>query len=142
MSLMGEGIHRARAIASHLPDVKPGKTPSVVVTFKNFEGETIDAWLYLSDRALERTEKALRTCGWYGNDISECMRDGLGLNEVELVVEDEEYQGKVRSKVKWINPLRKEMPDDAKKALVESLKAKFKPIEVHERQPGEDDDFA
>lgn len=132
MSIMGVGNHRAKCVNAEMPDVDEGKTPSVRLTFRNEEGETIDAYLYLSEKALERTEKSLRACGWVGDDVSELMRDGVGLKEVELVVEDEEYQGKVRTKVKWINALRKQMEADKAKELAMSLRKKFKGVESEE----------
>lgn len=126
MSLMGVGNHKAKVVEAYMPDVKEGKTPSVCLTFKNEAGDTIDAYLFLSAKALERTEKALRTCGWVGDDVSELMRDGVDIKWVEIVVEEEEYQGKVRTKVKWINPLRAKMEEDKAKELAMSLRKKFK----------------
>lgn len=125
MPLMGCGTHIAKVKNAVLSESSKG-TPQVILSFQNQAGEHIDAYLYLSDKALERTEKALRACGWVGDDISELMRDGVDLKEVEIVVEDEEYDGKVRTKVKWINPIRKEMDADKAKAIALALRKKFK----------------
>jgi hypothetical protein len=58
---------------------------------------------YLSDAAFERTIESLRICGWEGDDLSKL--EGLDKNEVELVVEEEEYEGKIQTKVRWVNRL-------------------------------------
>lgn len=132
MPFMGVGNHICKVVNATMPDVDEGKTPSVCLTFRNEAGEHIDAYLYLSEKALARTEKSLRACGWVGDDVSELMRDGVDLKQVEVVVEEEEYNGKVRAKVKWINAIRKAMEADKAKELAMSLRKKFKGVESEE----------
>ncbi len=68
---------------------------------------------YFTEKAQERTIEALQHCGWDGDNLSEFADHdlhGLDRNEVELVIEVEEWtanNGDTREtpKVKWINRL-------------------------------------
>lgn len=72
-------------------------------------GKTITWFGTFSDAATEMAVRALRAFGWEGDDLSDldnldteqCKRF-LG-REVELVIEEEEYDGKVRSRVRFVN---------------------------------------
>jgi hypothetical protein len=82
-------------------------TLQVVVGFEILRGphagETI-SWIgYMTDKTSERTLKALRTCGFTGDDI-DAFHAQRPENEVSIVVEHETYDGKARAKVQWINP--------------------------------------
>jgi hypothetical protein len=67
------------------------------------EGALIDAYLYFSEAAADRSIDSLQLmgCTFPGGDITDTV--GLGRRPVEIVVEHENYNGKVRAKVKWIN---------------------------------------
>jgi hypothetical protein len=56
---------------------------------------------YFTDGAVDRTLDSLRYFGWSSDSLAEL--DGLDTNEVDVVLDEEEYDGKVRTKVKWIN---------------------------------------
>ena len=58
---------------------------------------------FSSEKSTEIAVKALRACGWAGNDMSDLT--GIDSLDVEIVVELEEYDGKTRTKVKWVNAL-------------------------------------
>lgn len=66
---------------------------------------------YFSENTNERTIQSLQICGWQGDDVSEFADGGLhGLdaNDVEIVVELEEYENEEGEKrtsprVAWIN---------------------------------------
>lgn len=68
-------------------------------------GERMTWFGSFAPKALEFTLKALRACGWTGSDLAELDANmgGLEQNEVVLVVEHEEYQGKVSARVRWVN---------------------------------------
>jgi hypothetical protein len=104
--MLENGNYRARAIQGVLSETKGGKE-QVAVEFElldeGFVGQKITWYGYFTEKTWERTIKSLRACGWYGDDISQL--DGLSANEVSLVVEREEYEGKVRAKVQWVNSL-------------------------------------
>jgi hypothetical protein len=86
-----------------------------IVTFEivrgPFSGQRISAWLYFgTDKAdkrgktvMDRSLEALRACGFTGDDLDK-FTDQHPDQEVELTIEMEEYEGKRRAKVKWINP--------------------------------------
>lgn len=90
-----------------------GKSPKkgtgyVAVRFKDDVGDTITAYLYTSDAALGRTVETLEALGWSveanNGDVSTLHETQLLVGaKAEIVVENEEYEGKVRPKVKWIN---------------------------------------
>jgi hypothetical protein len=58
-----------------------------------------------TDKSIEYTEKAMRACGWEGNDLIEFKRlaDAGQLGPVELVVYDDTYEGETRAKILFIN---------------------------------------
>jgi hypothetical protein len=82
-------------------------TEQIAVLFeyvdKNGEPDTITWFGFFTDAAADRTIEALRYCGWEGDDFGRL--EGLDKNEVELVLENETYQGKERVKVQWVNRL-------------------------------------
>jgi hypothetical protein len=80
-------------------------TESVGVEFVLKEsGQRVSWYGYFSEKTTERTIEALRFCGWTGQDLSDLSEIGQDQNvEVNLVIEQEEYEGKVRAKVQWVN---------------------------------------
>ena len=95
------GTYRAIAMSAQLGKAGTG-TPQVAIAFQTEDGQHITAFCYLSEKAADRTMESLRLCGWEGDDV----RDLSGVNgtcEVDIVVEEEEYEGNMRCKVKWIN---------------------------------------
>jgi hypothetical protein len=58
------------------------------------DGEALPWYGYFTDSTFERTIESLRYLGWEGTDLSDGL-PGLDKNEVSIVVEDEEYEGKV-----------------------------------------------
>jgi hypothetical protein len=97
------GTHKARAVEFDF-DASNGKE-CIVVRFEftdgPHKGKSIQWWGYFMDAAVQRTLDSLRHCGWTGETLGDMT--GMGDAEVELVVEDQEYNGKVSSKVRWVN---------------------------------------
>lgn len=57
-----------------------------------------------SEENAKRTMKAMRVCGWDGvGPVTKAQ--GLDKNKVEIVVENDEYNGEVRSRVAWVNAI-------------------------------------
>jgi hypothetical protein len=58
-----------------------------------------------TDKSFEYTEKAMRACGWEGNDLIDFKRqaDAGQLGPVEIVVYDDTYDGETRPKILFIN---------------------------------------
>lgn len=104
---MNDGIYRARAKEAKLGTTNTGKEQIAVLLETvhdetgEFTGSTITWFGYFTDKAIEGTFRALRRLGWQGNDLSDLST--IGTKDVVIVVESEEYEGKFRPKVKWIN---------------------------------------
>jgi hypothetical protein len=81
-------------------------TPFVALNLMTAEGG-IQHQMWLTEACIERTEATLKLFGFQGD--WELLTDGVpgkALNtniEVDVVVEDEPYNGKIYQKVKWIN---------------------------------------
>lgn len=103
-----EGKHRVRVTATALAETKTG-VGQIVVGFEDGDGNTISAYLFTSDRAWEYTAEKLKTLGWDPRENGYRFEDlntepsPIAGNEVDIVTEEEEYEGKRRMKVKWIN---------------------------------------
>jgi len=76
------------------------RVPVTITTEGAQKGKTIDWYGYLTDRTQDRTVEALEHCfgiDWDWNNIN------FAGKEVEVVVEQEEYNGKTSFKAKWLN---------------------------------------
>lgn len=86
------------AISFHIEDPLDG-----VKKFVGYRG-------FFTDLTTERTIESLRYLGFEGDDLAKL--EGLDKNEVELVIEDEEYtkegdeQPTLFTRVQWINQIR------------------------------------
>lgn len=130
------GTHRARAVEWALGISSTGKE-QVAVMFELVGGphdtKHITWFGYFSDLTVERTLESLRHCGWDSDSIAEL--DSLGANEVELVIEDETYEGKTRSKVKWVNRIsRLQMKEQMNAQQVAAFAAKLRGKTVASKQ--------
>lgn len=141
--MLENGKYEATAIPeeSDLTEVGEKETPCVKVTFYiqtpvESHGQKIvwDGWA--TQAALGRTVEALRTMGWTGNDLRDLS--SIGKNNVELVIEGEEYKGKMYPRVKFVNALggRRVVVDPTKKlAMAKSLAAQIKAMEAAASAP-------
>ena len=70
------------------------------------------------------TMESLYHCGWISGDLNNL--DGLDRNEVTVVVKHEEYQGKTRAKIAWVNKsgtlVKNAMPENELKAFAAKMK--------------------
>lgn len=116
------GKYRAKAVDAGIGLTESGKE-QVAVQFEllDMPGHTITAYLYFTEKTTDRTLESLRYCGWSTDDV--CDLRGIGDNEVSIVVEHAEYQGKVQAKVAWINKIGGGVA--IKNAMLESSKAAF-----------------
>lgn len=110
---MKPGKYRAKALEGTFTESEQKKTPMVAVRFELIETkETIWHMMYLTEKTKERTFDTLYgTLGM--NDAPLIQRDNgewfdqthLADKEVELVLEEEEYEGKKRIRVQWVNEI-------------------------------------
>src|ERR1043166_3482315 len=80
-------------------------TEQVAVEFEILEGEDAGEFItwygFFTDDTEDRSTESLRNCGWKGEEDTDLQ--GMGSRKVQLVVEDENYQGKTHSRVRWVN---------------------------------------
>lgn len=126
---MENGKYRARAREWDLGMTGTGKEQlAIAFDFLDHPGESMTAYLYFTDETLDRTIKAMRDMGWTGNDL-ENITD-LDRNEVTVVVEaEEDLEGKMRPRIKWINgsgglALKQALDPNQRKAFAARMKAK------------------
>jgi hypothetical protein len=150
--MISDGRYRARAVGEVvLGESSEKKTPFIEFYFQITEGENKGGqakWSgYFGPKSSERTIEALGHCGWKGEDLSEFADNGLhGLdaNEVEVVIELEEYENKDGEKktsprVAWVNALGgrvnvdNAMAPDAAASFGERMKGLV--LKVRERKP-------
>ena len=137
--------YRAVVSSHSLAESKEG-TPSVKVIFQTkFEVEnpgvpfvkTMYTDLWLSAACFERSMHTLtKVFGWKG-EIFEELNDNntlLAGAECVLVVEDEEYNGKITSKVKFVNAVQKQLDKDRAKSLSEKLAGQLRAYKT--KSPG------
>lgn len=87
---------------------------------------------YFSDGTYARTIESLRYMGWEGADLDNI--EGLDKNEVQLLIGQEEYEGKWRNRVRFVNRLASlflSNPLDiaAKKSFAQSMKGRILALE-------------
>jgi hypothetical protein len=138
--------------------VSRGGTDYIAVRFATSPGELnggeITWYGYLSEKAAPYTLKNLRTLGWQGTMIGELdKRPELIPSPVDIVCEEEEYQGTTSTRVRWINRPRaprsaggqadisKRLEALAKASLAESAKPKAPPPGRHRTIADGDDDL-
>ena len=100
-------------------------TPFLALLCKTDQGEELTAYLYLSDAAFERTTKTLREVFGFDNNFEAVVAQVTG-KECSIVVEAEEYEGKTRMKIKWVNSVggSSAKPLDNAASLLAQLSAK------------------
>lgn len=102
------GKHHVQVVGASLTESSKG-TMGIRFDFENDQG-TIDHTLWVTERTVDRVRENLATLG-YSNELfndpanMDRMQDITLGNECEIVVEDEEYNGDVKAKVKWINAI-------------------------------------
>lgn len=112
---LANGTYRAKASGACVLGESANKsTPYLELYFKVIDGPStgqLVRWTgYFTENTNERTINSLITMGWHGEDPSEFadgQLHGLDANEVDIVVENEEYEkdGTMRMspRVQWVN---------------------------------------
>lgn len=133
MKLIQVGKHRARAMKDSyevgIDDT--GKDYAYLgfeITDGVDKGSRIGRYFYFTDAAKLYSIESLRKAGaeFPGGNIDD--PEGLGDVECELVIEHDEYQGKVRAKVKYVNGLsgikaEHRLDESAKRSFRDRMKA-------------------
>lgn len=112
--LIPAGYYRAVAVPVDTDDgptyVQFGEsskgTSQAVVNFEILDGECAGrriVWFgYFSEKTVTRTVESLRYCGFKGDDLAALLTQTLD-QEVQLVIQHEDYQGTTSAKVAWVN---------------------------------------
>lgn len=97
------------------------------------DGKQIQWHGYLSDKAISNTIDTLVACFNFDGDLNSLYAGGQTLEGLrcKIVVEQEEYEGKSRYKVKWMNPIDyvhapKSIAPETAKMLIAGLNGKTK----------------
>lgn len=100
------GTFRARAQDAQLTTSTNG-TERVSLEFVVVEGEGQGERIlwdgYLTEKSTEFTVKALRAMGWQGDDLADLST--VGTKDCNILTDEEEYKGKYKVKVKYVNEL-------------------------------------
>jgi hypothetical protein len=128
--------YEAKATEWALGESSSGKE-QVVVSFHvltpDAQEQRLTWYGYFTEKTADRTLESLRHCGWTGDDLTDLT--GLDANEVQLVVEDEEYEGKVTAKVQWVNKagglaLKAPLAPDKAKAFAASMRDRIRAMDA------------
>lgn len=138
--LIPKDTYRAQAVDAHLGYTSKGNE-QVIVRFVIVGGphdaESVVWTGFFSEACFDRTIQSLRYCGWRGDDISDLS--GIDANEVDVVVDHNDYQGKVTARVAWVNQkggLGSMSPAKAKE-FAEHVKARIARMSPVEPEPEE-----
>lgn len=110
--MMDDGKYRARAVTGSATIGKTDKgSPQIAVMFELLDhpGTRLPWYGSFAETTVGQDQKplyqitieSLYHCGWEGPDLRDLT--GIDRNEVTVVVKNEEYQGKTRSKIAWVN---------------------------------------
>jgi len=121
---MRTGKHIATVVGTSMGESRKG-TPYVEARFMVGE-ELINGKIFLTPRAMGVARKSLQAMGLdidavglSALDLDPKMLDG---NTCEIDVEEEEYNNKLYSKVKWINAIKNKPTSKTLDALTKSLR--------------------
>lgn len=125
------GRHPAKVQTAEFGETESG-TPYLCLTFSG-DGESTEGtaygYLYLSEKALGNSVKTLRDAFGFDGDFETVVQQVTD-KPCSITCENEEYNGKERVKVKWINAPRTSKPIDNQDAFLKSLTAKAARIPV------------
>lgn len=123
MSTIPDGRYRAKCVEAWLGEDKKGRD-MLSLSFEIADGKQAGEratyyQLMHTPKGEEFAVGALRAVGWRGDvgDLDCCIG-----GEASITLETEEYQGKSSQRVKWVNPLRRELAPEKRAALAERLK--------------------
>lgn len=126
----------ARVIDAQVGGLGRDETPCLAVTFQTSDQrfQTIVARVFLTPAAEKQAAKSLTAMGWNPDannwDIDDLIEKNLLIGrKCSLVCEEEEYEGKWRWQVKWINSttgavLKTVFDSDARKRLTAEIRAR------------------
>jgi len=138
--MISDGTFRAVALSVELGFTSNGHE-QVAILWQLQEGHVGEklAWYgYFTEKGTNIALKGLRAAGWKGDDLSD-LSSIIG-SEALLVIQNEEYDGKMRPKVRFINRLggpviKDTMDQGAAKKFAARMKGAIKAFDIAESQP-------
>lgn len=132
--------YRAKASRGQLGETSK-HNPEVAVLFEIITEapESALTWHgYFTEATTERTIESLRIAGWKGDDLMDFEAGytfPADAPEVDLVVEDEEYEGKTYARVQWVNrvaslSVKTPLTGDKARAFAASMRDKFRAFDA------------
>lgn len=120
---MEAGTYKAKIVSAGLTENQKGEAQARVDFV--LEGGEAAVWFggFSSEKAMGYTVKQLTNAGWTTDDLGD-LPTIIGA-EVEIVVQDDEYNGKVRQRVKYINGPRPVLDAEATAGFAASMKARI-----------------
>lgn len=143
MANIAPGEYLAKVMSTRLETADNAKqTPFIVVRFQTNGGGEIEGWFCLSEASLPYTIEKLDNLGWTGDNIEELDNSDTLVGSVcSIVVGEEEYNGKMRSKVKFVNRFREQhSPDESAKAGVNDYLKKLRSGAFKKKKKDDDED--
>lgn len=133
MALIQKGHHPSVVVMGSVLSKSTKGNGQIVISFRNEEGDTIDAYLSLTDAAYPYTEKKLISLGWdpTEHDYNFSLLNTGNLSplagvETEITVKEEVFENKTSLKVDWIGPREQiQMPEDETTAFVAQLRQRL-----------------
>lgn len=112
---LAPGEYTAEVMSTQLTTTETG-TPFIIIRFSTAKGE-MDGWFCLNEASLPYTIEKLDNIGWTGDEIGELdQTDILVGKRCFIVVGEEEYKGKIRPRVKFVNKFHERRPVDTEQA--------------------------
>jgi hypothetical protein len=139
-----EGNYKAKPVQAILGQSSTGKD-QVEIVFVFYDRKTLtnierSGWFYLTPAAFDRTIETLRVCGWTSDDLSDLSSISETTSpDVEVVMGEEEYEGKIKLKLKYVNKWRERQerePLEPAKAreFAEVMRSKVKEADARNQQ--------
>jgi hypothetical protein len=110
--MMKTGTHsNVEIVSCGLGEQGEKKTPFIAIEFENKDGDSMTWQGWLTEGSKERTVKTLLSIGFMGKSIADLSNPEKGISDlfgeigapISVVVEEEEYEGKKRAKIAWVN---------------------------------------
>jgi hypothetical protein len=138
LQIIAKGTYLARAV-SCTTDTNADKTKECfVVKFSIDSGEHAGTELYyrgwLTEKTVDRTLDSLRYCGWDSDDVTDVLRpEIISRKQVSLSVEVDEYQGRLKNVVAWVNDPSRRPKGSLDNAAAKLLAARLKGAAIASR---------
>ena len=130
-SLKIPGRYKATVMECNVGISQTG-TPYVFLFLRTDEKELTDAYLYLSDKAFDRTLKTLQEAFGFDGDFDTISRQLVGKRCSITAEEEEDPEGNLRVRVRWINP---EAAKPADKAFLAKLSGRARSLLLGQPKP-------